>query len=160
MRLFDIFRGQSLGVYEPTYTELIEQGDFAAAMPRLRNAIKKDDREAMGVLASLLALGRGVERNLEDAALWYRQAAVRGHVASQAALGFCLASGTGGRTDFQEAAHWFYKAARAGHRKAAIGLGNLIFQDRTLLDLGLFSAREVNDLVLAARQSGNAGTGS
>lgn len=160
MRLFDIFRGKQRIKCEPTYTDLLEQGDYVAAIPLLQDAIKKDDPAAMGVLASLLTIGRGVERNLEDAALWFRQAAVRGHVASQAALGFCLASGTGGRTDFQEAAHWFYKAACAGHRKAAEGLGDLVFKDRALLDLGLFSAREVNDLVLAARQADSVGAES
>lgn len=138
---------------EPAYFAPLEAGNYEEAIPFIRESIARDDAHAMGILATLYALGRGVKRDLQEACIWYRQAAVRGDVSAQAAFGYCLAAGIGTDIDRREAAYWLHKAAVGGNAKAAVGLGDLIFQDQSLLDIGLFTAREVNDLVLAARRA-------
>ena len=60
--------------------------------------------------------GSGVERNLELAVSWYREAAKQG--LGQLQLGTCLRTGTGVEKNNESAVEWFCKAADAGHAGA------------------------------------------
>lgn len=99
--------------------------DYATALPLLKSATARDDARAMGILAALYALGRGVEKDPVEACAWFRQSAVRGDAQSQTALGLCLANGKGTAANPKEAAYWLWRAAQAGVMQAISLLGAL-----------------------------------
>jgi len=118
---------------EPPYYEPLRQRDFVAAVPLLMDAIRRDDAQAMALFATLLALGRGVKQNMQDAADWFRQAAVRGQVSGQAAYGGCLASGLGVERNDSEAAYWLFRSAQQGYSQAIEMLSNLALRNREVI---------------------------
>lgn len=136
---------------EPIYYPALRAGDYTAALPLVNEAVKQEDRHAMGVLATMYAMGYGVKRDLDEAALWFRQAAVRGELFAQTAFGTCLAAGHGVPVDRQEGAYWLFKAANGGHRMAAEILGDLVMKDQTVVGK-YFTMDAVADLVLQARK--------
>lgn len=136
MSILDEFFGGSLSREDKVaapYVAPLERRDYASAIPLLKDAMRREDARAMGLLAALTALGRGVEKDPEEACNWFRQAASRGHVPSQAALGMCLAAGLGTRHDNQEAAYWLYRAGVAGNVPAIEVLGALAYKDHSVV---------------------------
>ena len=119
---------------EPAYYRPLREEDFVAAVVQLRQAITQDDGHAMGLYASLLALGRGVEADPVEACAWFRQSAVRGDRFGQLSFGLCLVIGFGVAADWIEASLWIYRAARAGMREAKEVLRDLVEFDPALLD--------------------------
>lgn len=150
-KFFSLSSSSTAGEAPPYYAPLLA-GDYASAIPLLQQAIREEDGHAMGVMASLLAMGRGVEKDIEEAALWFRQAAVRGDVLGQTAFGLLLATGYGVAKDPQEGAYWLYKAATSGHRTAAECLGDLVLKDRSLVGK-YFSMDDVRRLMRRLRKS-------
>lgn len=118
---------------EPVYYPALREQRFGAAILLLRHAIALDDGHAMGIYAGLLALGRGIERNPEEAALWFRQSAVRDDPFGQISFALCLAIGFGIAQDRREAAFWLCRAARAGHRRAMEVLADLVLLEPGLI---------------------------
>lgn len=154
MKFLDKIFGTSSEDGYASYDLPLKRGDYAAAVPLL----KEDDERAMGLMATLMVFGRGVEQDAEEACCWFRQAAVRGHVVSQAALGICLATGTGTRIDRHEAAYWLYRAGKAGNRQAIEALGAIAFKDHSIVGEH-FSEEELCQLVTRIRKSrGNSRT--
>lgn len=139
---------------EPDYYAPLRRGDHVAAIPLLRRAMRHEDAHAMALYATLLAMGNGIEKNLEDAADWYRQAAVRGELVAQVAFGMCLATGKGVAINQREAAYWLYRAARGGYSPAVDMLGDLVMCDRSVIGEH-FSQAEFDALLrLAHRPAG------
>jgi TPR repeat protein len=133
------------------YVAPLERRDYAAAVPLLKAAMNKEDARAMGLFAALSALGRGVEKNPEDACAWFRQAANRDHVPSQAALGMCLAGGLGAPVDRKEASYWLYRAGKAGNMQAIEVLGALAYKDNSIVGVH-FTEDELCKLVMQLRK--------
>lgn len=69
--------------------------------------------------------GKGVEKNLQEAARLYRLAAEQGNPVGQASLGYLYYDGEGVERNFQEAARWFRLAAMQGNAKAQATLSGL-----------------------------------
>ena len=63
-------------------------------------------------------MGRGVEKDLKEAAKWYRKAAEQGHAYGQYNLGDMYENGKGVEKDRDEARKWYGKAAAQGHEEA------------------------------------------
>ena len=133
------------------YVAPLERRDYAAAVPLLKAAMNKEDARAMGLFAALSALGRGVEKNPEDACAWFRQAANRDHVPSEAALGMCLAGGLGAPVDRKEASYWLYRAGKAGNMQAIEVLGALAYKDNSIVGVH-FTEDELCKLVMQLRK--------
>jgi len=79
-----------------------------------RSAAELGDRNAQFNLASLLAAGKGADRDTTEAALWYRRAAESGHALAQGRLGYLYAQGDGVERDRVEAFAWLTLASRHG----------------------------------------------
>ena len=73
-------------------------------------------------LAGDYFVGRGVPRDPERSAYWYRKAADQGDPAAQAELGYFYASGIGVRADQAEAAKWYERAMAGGSQTAKLNL--------------------------------------
>jgi TPR repeat protein len=66
----------------------------------------KNDTHSQFMLGWSYHRGRGVRRNIREAAKWYRRAAERGSPLAQAELAKMCESGRGVRRDIREAAVW------------------------------------------------------
>jgi TPR repeat protein len=111
------------------YVDPVNRRDYAAAVPLLKKAMHRNDARAIGLFAAMKALGNGVDKDPVEAGALFRQAAERGDVPSQAALGMCLASGRGMPANNEEAAYWLHRAAKAFSMQAIEVLGSLVHGD-------------------------------
>ena len=116
-----------------TYDAALTRMDFAAAEPLLRAAIKKNDARAMGALAAMYVTGQGVEKDPEEAYLWFRQAAAGGDLQSQCVLGMFLAGGVGTPVNLQESVYWLFLASKAGNTRAFEVLEPMVEKNKSLI---------------------------
>lgn len=143
------------------FLKALEEEDADALFTILKAEAKRGNTEAMATMASLHSTGRGgIQQSDAEAALWYRQAAVRGHIDSQALLGLALATGGGTAVNYDEAAYWLYQAAKMGHPEALDWLADLMFQVPAVIgthfsseDVAkLLKARGLNEMIQHARR--------
>ena len=85
-----------------------------------RGAGAEEYEKALG-----FACGRGVARDLAQAARWFRRAAEKGNAEAQSALGWMLMTGRGVKRNDVESAFWLRKAADLGDVPAQNNLGIL-----------------------------------
>jgi TPR repeat protein len=91
-----------------------KRGDHAAAYQIWSVLAEGGDPAAQFNIAMMYVRGEGVERDLQQAANWFRKSAEQGRVDAQARLGALYAHGQGVQQDFGEAARWLNKAAEGG----------------------------------------------
>ncbi|GAC14238.1 tetratricopeptide repeat protein [Aliiglaciecola lipolytica] len=70
--------------------------------------------EANFLMGTAYAEGLGKTKNDEEAVIWYRRAAIEGHVLAQHNLGNVYASGTGVQQNDELAVNWWRQAAEQG----------------------------------------------
>jgi TPR repeat protein len=68
--------------------------------------------------------GEGVEKDPEQAVLWYTKSAEQGNAKGQTNLGHCYSNGIGVEQDLEKAAYWTRKAAEQGLARAQNNLGD------------------------------------
>lgn len=73
-------------------------------------------------LAGDYLAGRGVPKDAERSAYWYRKAAGQGDPSAQAELGYLYSSGVGVHADQAEAAKWYERAMAGGSQTAKLNL--------------------------------------
>jgi TPR repeat protein len=73
-------------------------------------------------LAAAYFAGRGVPKDLAQAAYWYRKAADQGNPAAQVYLGYLYAAGLGVPQDTDEAIRWYRRAASSNSPLAEVNL--------------------------------------
>jgi uncharacterized protein len=83
------------------------------------------DSRAQLALALIYHKGLGIQRDLEMAAKWYKQAAEQGNATAQNNLGVLYRRGSGVRKDPREAFSWIWMAAMQGHSRAELNLADL-----------------------------------
>jgi TPR repeat protein len=110
----------------PVTTEALEQattaldkGDYAIALPRLRELADQGNARAQFKLGKLYD-GQGVAQSEAEALKWYRLSAEQGEADAQYGLGVMHFVGQGMAKDDAEAAKWFGKAAEQGDADAQI----------------------------------------
>jgi WD40 repeat protein len=94
-----------------------------AQLDSYRRAAEKGDPNAQMMLGTMYASGKGVPKDLEEAAAWYRKAAEAGNASAQMLLGTCYLYGNGVIKDLSKAVELYRKAAQAGNRMAQYRLG-------------------------------------
>ena len=131
--------GHSLGQeYQPALDEMRR---LLSDMPH-PTFFQSELAEGQYLLGQLYHRGdevQDVQKDLVEAAVWYRQAAERGHIEAQLALGTMHADGTGALEDPVEALAWLEVSAAQGHEEAR-KLKRLIA--KRLTDQGIQRARE------------------
>jgi TPR repeat protein len=96
-----------------------KQPDYEPALKLLRSFAEQDDFRAEEYLGWLYADGRGVPKNVAEAAMWWQKAAEQGSSWAQVELGNCLEEGVGILRDLVRAHMWFNLAAAATRVAAA-----------------------------------------
>jgi len=99
------------------------QGSQADDLKQLRAKADAGNASAQVILGSAYARGKGVPRDYNEAAKWYRKAAEQGDAKAQFALGVMYEIGEGVPWSYGDAAKWFRKAADAGNADAQFNLG-------------------------------------
>ena len=89
---------------------------------KLRKKAELGDVVEQNNLGNCLYYGRGCEKNLVEAVLWYRRAAEQGYDKAQNNLAQCLENGEGCEQDIQEALEWYKRAAEQGNSSAESGI--------------------------------------
>ena len=85
---------------------------------QLQKAAEKGDAEAQFCLGKRFFNGDGVEKDMAEAAKWWRMAAEQDMAEAQYNLGICYLNGDGVRQDKTEAVKWLRKAADQGSPSA------------------------------------------
>ena len=102
--------------------------DFSACTPSEavewhREVAKKGWAPAQYNLACCYANGKGVERNMKEAAKLFEEAAKQGHPEAQCRLGLCYEYGEGVKQDKEKAVRLYRKAAAQWEDHAQFNLG-------------------------------------
>lgn len=98
------------------------RGDYETAIRHWRPLAEAGHVDAQFNMGLLYDNGAGVERNLFEAASWYRRAAEAGDRTAQAYLAEMYARGHGVERSFTEAVEWYRKAALQRDGMAAYNL--------------------------------------
>jgi TPR repeat protein len=75
-------------------------------------------------LAAAYFAGRGVPKDLAQAAYWYRKAADQGNPAAQVYVGYLYTAGVGVPQDTAEAIRWYRRAASSNSAQAEVNLAS------------------------------------
>lgn len=79
-------------------------------------------------LAGDYYVGRGVGRDLAQAAYWYKKAADQGDPGAQVEIGYFYLTGTGVKQDTGQALRWFQRASASGSHMGKLNLAVLYIQ--------------------------------
>ena len=80
----------------------------------LKALAEKGDAEAQFILGDMYYKAEGVEKDLKEAAKWYRKSAEQGNAKAQWSLGRMYRFGLRVEKDLKEAEKWWRKAAEQG----------------------------------------------
>lgn len=100
-----------------------QRGDYAMALAEWQPPAEQGDVRAQLRLGELYRDGKGVWRNGDDAALWFRKAALQGNTAAQYYLARLHFEGFIVPRDPAEMMHWLSAAAGSGYWRAQVTLG-------------------------------------
>ncbi len=78
------------------------------------------DAQAQYELGLMHELGMGIEKNLDQAFMWYQKSANQEHPKAQYNLGIFYALGKAGKKDIDKSKHWIKKAHDNGYSGTSI----------------------------------------
>lgn len=96
-----------------------------AETSRILAQARAGDPVAQRLLGARYERGNGVRRSYENAARWYRSAALKGDVIAQRNMGYMYESGVLGEKDYAEAEKWYRQAAERGDTESQRSLAYL-----------------------------------
>lgn len=102
----------------------------AQAFEAVRERAGHGEVAAQRELGALYALGKGVQRNYEQALAWMTKAAEAGDAEAQYRVGSAHQGGYGTAVDMLRAADWYRKSADQGYPQAQLLLGTLYMAGR------------------------------
>ncbi|PRY24268.1 hypothetical protein CLV78_103134 [Aliiruegeria haliotis] len=104
-----------------TARDLMDAGDYPAAMEELLPAARSGNAEAEELIGVMYASGLGVERDDRRAFEWYLRASMKGHAGAQSGVGWYYEVGRGLPTpDLVRAYMWYALSAIGGDPDAAM----------------------------------------
>lgn len=104
-----------------TARDLMDAGDYQAAMAELLPAARAGNAEAEELIGVMYASGLGVERDDVRAFEWYLRASMKGHAGAQSGVGWYYEVGRGmPAPDLVRAYTWYVLSAIGGDPDAAI----------------------------------------
>lgn len=126
--------GAKTNAVEKTFATSAAKVDDAA-----KAAAEKGGAEAQFRYAEMLRDGRGVAKNMKEAAKWTRKAADAGHARAQCQMGLFYMNGLGVDRDEDKAVEWLEKAAKQNNAQSQYNLGiyHARFSDKESIRLAL-----------------------
>ncbi len=116
--------GAKTNVVEKTVVASAAKVDAAAKEAAdAKAAAEKGGAEAQFRYGEMLRDGRGVAKNMKEAAKWTRKAADAGYARAQCQVGLFYMNGIGVDRDEDKAVEWLEKAAKQNHAQAQYNLG-------------------------------------
>ena len=107
--------------------DLMESGQFEAAMQAFLPAAKSGNADAEELIGVMYAMGLGVERDDVRAFEWYLRASLKGHAGAQSGIGWYYETGRGVEApDLVRAYVWYVLSAIGGDPDAAISQEEVI----------------------------------
>lgn len=107
--------------------DLMENGEFNAAMSALEPAARSGNADAEELIGVMYAMGLGVERDDIRAFEWYMRASLKGHAGAQSGIGWYYEVGRGVQSpDLVRAYTWYVLSAIGGDPDAAISQEEVI----------------------------------
>jgi TPR repeat protein len=106
--------------------EAARSGDYPTALRLLSPPAQAGDPRAQFMLGLSYANGRGVAKDAEKAAEWYRLAAEQGLPEAQNNLGALYSAGDGVPHDHAEAMRWWARAAAQGFARSQTNVAQLL----------------------------------
>jgi TPR repeat protein len=104
-----------------TARDLMDAGDYQAAMVELLPAARSGNAEAEELIGVMYALGLGVEQDDIRAFEWYLRASLKGHAGAQSGIGWYYEVGRGmPAPDLVRAYTWYVLSAIGGDPDAAM----------------------------------------
>ena len=100
-------------------------GDYRVALQEWLPLAEAGDAEAQFGIGMIHQFGRGVARDLAEAATWFRRAAGQGSIRAQTQLAGMYARGDGIDQDWARAVAWWREAAEQGSVRAQFHLGEV-----------------------------------
>ena len=94
---------------------LMEEEDYEAAIPLLREAAEKGDATGQLELGNCYYNGLGIEKDDQEAVKYYQLSAEQGVPVAMFAYGDCYYLGNGVEQDLKKASEWYQKALSAGY---------------------------------------------
>jgi len=120
LALFLSFAAPALAEIESA-RDLMDAGDYAAAMEALIPAANAGNAEAEELIGVMYASGLGVARDDVRAFEWYLRSAMKGHAGAQSGVGWYYEVGRGiPEPDLVRAYLWYVLSAIGGDPDAAI----------------------------------------
>ncbi len=116
---------------------------FRKALPQA----EQGDAKAQYAIGHMYEVGRGTNRDLGKAFIWYSKAAQQGDVKAYYKLGMAYLEGKGVKRDYQKAYRWLKKASDKGYVRAHHALGEM-FERGLGLDADLTRAKYWYQLAL------------
>ena len=101
-------------------------GRYTAAVRHWRQDAEAGDAEAQLYLAFAYRIGKGVEKDMVEAARWYLAAAEQGVAEAQYELGLMYEVGIGVETDHGEANFWYGRALEHGYCPSELNAGGVL----------------------------------
>ena len=89
----------------------------------IRHDAERGDAKAQALMGYLYKDGKGVRKDLAEAAKWFGRAALQGDTEAQDWFGYLYETGQGVPQDYGEAARWYRMAADQGNADAQKNLG-------------------------------------
>jgi len=110
-----------------TARDLMDAGDYPAAMNELIPAANAGNAEAEELIGVMYASGLGVARDDVRAFEWYLRAAMKGHAGAQSGVGWYYEVGRGiAAPDLVRAYMWYVLSAIGGDPDAAISQEDVV----------------------------------
>ena len=110
---------RELEICDSLFNQYWEAGEYGRIFSGLLPLAEQGYPLAECQVGYFYAEGLGVERDLDKALLWTRQAAEHGDRDGQFNLGCFYEEGTALARDMEQAVLWYQRAARQGHTEAA-----------------------------------------
>ncbi|RME16183.1 MAG: sel1 repeat family protein [Alphaproteobacteria bacterium] len=127
MFLLGAFLAGPLHAEIETARDLMDAGNYAAAMKELLPAAQSGNADAEELIGVMYAMGLGVERDDTRAFEWYLRAALKGHAGAQSGIGWYYEIGRGlPAPDLVRAYAWYALSTIGGDPDAAISVEEVV----------------------------------
>lgn len=132
----NLYESAASAYYFPAMTHLakilLEEGQYEAALPFLKQSALTGDMSSVFELAELYMNGDFVERNPQKAFDFYKMSALGGNMKAQYQIGKMYLEGRGTPQDYASAVKWLSRSAGQGYLLAQMDLAELYLNNNHL----------------------------